>query len=334
MQTEQAGGNGAGNGGGDGRGDPDAGVFHDVGHLQHGGAEALAHQTAPAVLPEAHNGEAYHLGAAASHSRTACQTGEAQYGADGGGGDGQGQGYAYQHGHQNTHQEGLKLRGLHNDHTEGAGGGADGRGDNIGRAYADEGGDNGSHQNVDLRLFADGLAALRCDDRHEQHGQGSARAAQQVAGVTHSRQREQHQRGRLQGVADGNGHGGTAHKGGEAAYGVGNLFPDLGGEETDVELRAQRVEDGADQQGAEQALCHSAQGINAIALGGKNDVFALQECVYLFHENTPYRSKIVCQTGVLTPVQHTIHGIGMLVNRKFYPSSRKPACRRASSSRR
>ena len=71
-----------------------------------------------------------------------------------------------------------------------------------------------------------------------------------------------------------------------------------------------------------------------VAFGGKNDVFALQECVYLFHENTPYRSKIVCQTGVLTPVQHTIHGIGMLVNRKFYPSSRKPACRRASSTRR
>ena len=64
LQTEQAGGNGAGNGGGDGRGDPDAGVFHDVRHLQHGGAEALTHQTAPAVLPKAHNGEAHHLGAA------------------------------------------------------------------------------------------------------------------------------------------------------------------------------------------------------------------------------------------------------------------------------
>lgn len=92
---------------------------------------------------------------------------------------------------------GLKLRGFHNDHAEGTGGSADGWGDNIGRAHADEGGDDGSHQNVDLRFFADGLAALRSDDRHKQHGQGAARAAQQVAGVAHSRQREQHQRRRL-----------------------------------------------------------------------------------------------------------------------------------------
>ena len=72
-----------------------------------------AHQTAPAVLPEAHDGEAHHLGAAARHGGAAGQPGQAQRGADGGGGDGQRQGDADDHGHQNAHEEGLQLRGPH-----------------------------------------------------------------------------------------------------------------------------------------------------------------------------------------------------------------------------
>ena len=35
------------------------------------------------------------------------------------------------------------------------------------------------------------------------------------------------------------------------------------------------VEDGADQQGTEQTLSHGAQGVNAVPLGGDDDVFAL-----------------------------------------------------------
>ena len=65
MQLEQTRGDGAGNGGGQRRGDPDADIADDVAHLQHTGADALGHQTAPAVLPKAHDGESYHLGAAA-----------------------------------------------------------------------------------------------------------------------------------------------------------------------------------------------------------------------------------------------------------------------------
>ena len=107
MQLEQTRGDGADNGGGQRRGDPDADIADDVAHLQHTGADALGHQTAPAVLPEAHDGESYHLGAAARYGSAARQTRQSQTGADGGGGDGQRQRHADDDGHQNAHEEGL-----------------------------------------------------------------------------------------------------------------------------------------------------------------------------------------------------------------------------------
>ena len=87
---------------------------------------------------------------------------------------------------------------------------------------------------------------------------------------------EEDQRRGLKGVADGHGHGGTAHEGGQAADGVANFIDgdDLSGEEANVELSAKCVEDGTDQQRTEQTLCHGAQGVDAVALGGDDDVFA------------------------------------------------------------
>lgn len=51
-----------------------------------------------------------------------------------------------------------------------------------------------------------------------------------------------------------------------------------------MELTAQRIENGADQQGAEQPLRHSAQCVNTIPLGGKDDVFPLEKRLYFFHK--------------------------------------------------
>ena len=238
----------------------------------------------PAVLLKAHDGEAHHLGTAARHSGAAGQTRQAQDGADGGGGDGQRQRHTHQHGHQNAHQEGLQLSGPHDELTEGAGHGADGRRDDPCGADADEGGDDGRHQNIDFGFLADGLAALSGDDGNEQHRQRAAGLAQGIAGVAHGSQGEQHQRRRLESVSDGNGHGRAAHEGGHAADGIAHAVDlnDFGGEEADVELTSDGVQNRADQQRAEQALSHGAQSVDAVPLGGDDDVFAFQECLDFF----------------------------------------------------
>ena len=175
---------------------------------------------------------------------------------------------------------------MHDQLAKGAGGFADGGSNDVGRADADEGGDDGRDQNVDFSLFTDSLAALRSDDGHEQHGQRAAGAAQQVAGVTHSRQREERQGRGLEGIANGDGHGGAAHKGGQAADGIGDVLCDLACEEADVELGTEGVEDGADQQRAEQTLGHGTQGVDAVPLGGEDNVFTLEKGFEFFHGDT------------------------------------------------
>ena len=67
LQPEQTGGDGPGDRRGQGGRNPDAGVLYNIAHLEHGGAQALGDQPAPAVLPEGHDREAHHLGAAARH---------------------------------------------------------------------------------------------------------------------------------------------------------------------------------------------------------------------------------------------------------------------------
>ena len=68
-------------------------------------------------------------------------------------------------------------------------------------------------------------------------------------------------------VADGHSHGGTAHRGGQPADRVfdSRYNSHRAGQETDVKLGTDRVEDGADQQGAEQALCHGTERIDPVA---------------------------------------------------------------------
>ena len=71
LHVEDAGGQRAGDGAGQSGCDPDAGVLHDVAHLEHTGAEALTDEAADTVFLIAHDGEADHLGAAACHSSAA-----------------------------------------------------------------------------------------------------------------------------------------------------------------------------------------------------------------------------------------------------------------------
>ena len=112
---------------------------------------------------------------------------------------------------------------------------------------------------------------------------------QRVGGETHGDQRKQYQRRASQGIADGHGHAGTYHGGSKTADGVAQfvraLFDDHDGliQEADAELGTDGAEDGAHQQGAEEALGHGAEGVDAVALEGKDDVFACEEFLELFH---------------------------------------------------
>ena len=265
FKVEQAGGHGAGDGAGQGGGDPDPGVADDVAHLQHAGAEALADQAAHTVLLIAHHRKAHHLGAAAGHRRAARQAGQAQGGADGRRGDGQGQGHPHDHRHQHPHDEGGLLGGPHDERAHPAGRRADGGGDEQGQPHPGEDGHQRGDQQVHLGLLADGLAQLGGNDGDEQHGQGPAGPAQGVGGPAHRHQAEQDKVGGVEGIADGAGHGRTAHGRG--------VVPD-GHQHGDAQLLAQGVEDGADQQAGEQALRHGAQGVDQVPLGGDDDVLA------------------------------------------------------------
>ena len=101
-----------------------------------------------------------------------------------------------------------------------------------------------------------------------------AGAAQGVGRVAHRGQGEEHQGRGLEGVADCHSHGRAAHGGGEVAH----IH-----QEGDSRLLPQGLDDGADEQGAEQALGHGAQRVDAVAPGGEHDVLTLEERVDSFH---------------------------------------------------
>ena len=300
MQLKDAGSDGAGDGGGQRGGDPDTGIADDVAHLQHTGAKSLRRQTAPAVLREAHDGEADHLGAAACHGGAAGQTRQAQRQTDGGGGDGKGQGHADDHGDDDAHEEGLELRGPHDGLSHGGGGLAHRGGNEGGEADTRQHRDDGRHQNVDLSLLTDGLTQLGGQNGDEQHRQRAAGSAHGVGGEAHRDQGEQHQRRGLQRPADGYRHARAHHGGAQAADGVGHGplaladGDDALRQEADVQLRPQSVEDGPHQQGAEETLRHSSHGVDKVALGGECDVLPGQKCFEFVHECPSLIGKLWC----------------------------------------
>ncbi len=54
-------------------------------------------------------------------------------------------------------------------------------------------------------------------------------------------------------------------------------------QEGEARLFAQRFDNRTNEEGAEQALGHGAQGVDAIAFAGNDDVFSFQKCLQLIH---------------------------------------------------
>ena len=106
------------NGGGDNRWQPDLRIFHDIGHLQHTGAQALAQQPRPAVVAKTHDRKADHLGAAADCGRTSRQAVERQGNRHRRAGNRQRQQNTHDDRHQNTHQKRLQIHRPHNQRAD------------------------------------------------------------------------------------------------------------------------------------------------------------------------------------------------------------------------
>ena len=153
------------------------------------------------------------------------------------------------------------------------------------------------HQNIDLGLLAHGLAQLRCHDGNDEDGQRAARSAQGVGRVAHRDKAEQHQRRAVERPADRARHRRAAHGCGIAAQIHQHLKPGL---------LAQRLNDGADQQAGKQALCHCAQRLDQVALGGNDDIFSFQKLLEVRHRNFRLSSRHLTATG-LHVHHHTIH---------------------------
>ncbi len=196
--------------------------------------------------------------------------------------NGQSKGHADDHRHQNPHPEGLEHGGPLDNVPHGGGRGADGRGQQGGQPHSGQDGHQGGDQNVDFRLLGHRLAQLGGNHGDEEHRQRPARplaagqgdAAQGVGGIAHRGQGKQHQGRRLEGVADGHGHGRAAHGGGVAPHRH---------QEGDAELLTQRVQNGADEQGAEQPLGHGPQCVHPIPLCREDNIFSLEKCAAYSH---------------------------------------------------
>ena len=154
-------------------------------------------------------------------------------------GDGQSQGNSHQHRHRNAHPEGLEIRGPVDEIADIAGRLANGGSPPHGQGAAQENGHQGRHQQIDLGLLADQLTGLGGQDGDKQHRQRPSCPADGIGGIAYGRQREQHQRRRIQGIADGDGHGRAGHIPGKGA--------DVD-EQLEIELLTGSLNDGADEQ--------------------------------------------------------------------------------------
>ena len=174
FQAEDAGSNRTGNSGGQGGRQPDAGIFDDITHLQHGGAQPLCDQAAPAIFGKTHDGEADHLGAAACRGSAAGQAGKAESKADGGGTDGQGKNDTDQQRDQDPHPEGLELGGMFDKLTKAIHEKADAGTDEGANAKSGKNGDGRGDENIDFGFAADGFAKFRGDNDSKECPQWAA----------------------------------------------------------------------------------------------------------------------------------------------------------------
>ena len=72
------------------------------------------------------------------------------------------------------------------------------------------------------------------------------------------------------------------------------------------QLLAQSLDNGADEQGAEQALGHGPQGVDAVTLGGDDNVLPLHEFSYASHN---ILSQTKCGIHVSRHVYTTLYRI-------------------------
>ena len=132
----------------------------------------------------------------------------------------------------------------------------------------------------ELEIMVDqGCQVMDVVVEHPVYGQRPSCPTQGVAGVAHRHKGKEHHGRRLEGIADGHRHGRAAHKGAQPTHGVAHVIDgnDLGGKKRNPELGPQGVEDGTNEQRAEQALGHSAQSVDAVALGGDDNVLPLHK---------------------------------------------------------
>ena len=120
LHAENACRDGARHSGSERRRKPDARVLDDVRHLQHGSADALRKEAAPAVIAEADDRKADHLRTAACNGRAARKARQTERRADGRAGNRQRQCNADDDGNENTHEERL-LGGCPHDQVAHAG---------------------------------------------------------------------------------------------------------------------------------------------------------------------------------------------------------------------
>ncbi len=110
-----------------------------------------------------------------------------------------------------------------------------------------------------------GLAQFGRDDRDDEDRKRPPCPAEGIGRVADRHQRKEDERRAVEGAADGD-----SHRAAGDALGIAADF----GENGEVQLRADGREDGPDQQRSEQPLGHRTEGVDAVAMGGEDDVFA------------------------------------------------------------
>ena len=172
--------------------------------------------------------------------------------------DRQCQRHAHKYGHEYAHCQRVKFGRPHYQSSQRIRGISDRSRNQPGYAHTRQQGHGRCHEQIDLRLLAHRLAHFACEYGDEVHGERSSRSAHCVRCITYRNKGEQHHSRRLERVSYSYCHCRTRHRLRQTAYGqalprhIHNLFREY----ANVELAADGVQDGSDQEGAEKALSH------------------------------------------------------------------------------
>ena len=89
----------------------------------------------------------------------------------------------------------------------------------------------------------------------------------------------------MKGITDGHCHSRAAHSRCQTAYCISSIINSCycHSQKRDMQLASQRIDNGSDQKGTEQSLCHCTKSINAVSFYTDLNVFPVQKIFYLFH---------------------------------------------------